>query len=171
MHPPGGLRLLLTLALVTSLSQFLRSVTGAIAPELMRDLAMTPEMLGAGSGAFFAALAAMQIPVGLAFDRWGARRTVSLLTLVAALSCLGMALASNGPQFVAARAVAGIGCGASFMAAVLLVGRWYAGRRMTSVMSWVFAISYVGVLAAAAPIAWSAETIGWRSAFVVAAGL
>jgi MFS family permease len=168
MHPPGGIRLLLALALVTSLSQFLRSATGAIAPELMRDLTMAPEVLGAASGAFFAALAAMQIPVGLAFDRWGARRTVTILTMVAALSCLGTAAASNGAQFVAARAVSGIGCGASFMAAVLLIGRWYAGRRMTMVMSWVFAISYVGVLAAASPIAWAAETIGWRAAFTIA---
>jgi MFS family permease len=168
MHPPGGIRLLLALALVTALSQFLRSATGAIAPELMRDLAMAPEVLGAASGAFFAALAAMQIPVGLAFDRWGARRTVTILTIVAALSCLGTAAATNGAQFVAARAVSGIGCGASFMAAVLLIGRWYAGRRMTTVMSWVFAISYAGVLAAASPIAWAAETIGWRAAFTIA---
>jgi MFS family permease len=169
MHPPGGLRLLLALALVTALSQFLRSATGAIAPELMRDLDMAPEVLGAASGAFFAALATMQIPVGLAFDRWGARRTVTVLTIIAAVSCLGTAAATNGAQFVAARAVSGIGCGASFMAAVLLIGRWYAGRRMTTVMSWVFAISYIGVLAAASPIAWAAETIGWRAGFIVAA--
>lgn len=169
MHPPGGIRLLLALALVTALSQFLRSATGAIAPELMRDLDMAPEVLGAASGAFFAALATMQIPVGLAFDRWGARRTVTVLTIIAAVSCLGTAAAANGAQFVAARAVSGIGCGASFMAAVLLIGRWYAGRRMTTVMSWVFAISYIGVLAAASPIAWAAETIGWRAGFTIAA--
>ena len=52
MHPPGGLRLLLALALITGLSQFLRSATGAIAPELMRDLSMAPEVLGAAGGAF-----------------------------------------------------------------------------------------------------------------------
>src|SRR5882762_1389708 len=69
--------LIAMLAAVTSLSQFFRASGGVIAPELIRDLGLSPELLGLASGAFFIALGVAQIPVGMMFDRIGARRTVA----------------------------------------------------------------------------------------------
>ena len=62
--------LLLALALLTGLSQFHRSALGVIAPELSADLALSPAMLGAANGMFFGALLIMQLPVGIALDRY-----------------------------------------------------------------------------------------------------
>ena len=59
---------------ITALSLFYRSCLGVIAPELTRDLGLTPEDLGNANGAFFLSMALMQIPVGLLFDRYGPRR-------------------------------------------------------------------------------------------------
>ena len=59
---------------------------GVIAPELTRDLGLTPEDLGNANGAFFLAIAFMQVPVGLLFDRYGPRRVVSWLTVLAVLA-------------------------------------------------------------------------------------
>ena len=47
---------------VTGLSLFYRSCLGVIAPELTRDLGLTPEDLGNANGAFFLAIKA-QVPV------------------------------------------------------------------------------------------------------------
>ena len=68
------------LVAITGLSQFYRSCLGVIAPELTRDLGLTPEDLGQANGAFFLAMGLMQVPVGLLFDRYGPRRTVTTLT-------------------------------------------------------------------------------------------
>src|SRR5262249_6175902 len=66
-----GFGALAVLVAITGLSLFYRSCLGVIAPELSRDLDLAPQDLGAANSAFFLALALLQIPVGLAFDRWG----------------------------------------------------------------------------------------------------
>ena len=164
-----GVALLLALALLTGLSQFHRSALGVIAPELSADLALTPSMLGAANGMFFAALLIMQLPVGIALDRLGPRLVVAGLSAIAVLGLVLQSLATDGATLLLARALIGIGCAASFMSAVVLCARWYAGGDMTLALSRVFAFSQMGILLAGAPLAWLAGWLGWREAFLVSA--
>jgi predicted MFS family arabinose efflux permease len=164
-----GVALLLALALLTGLSQFHRSALGVIAPELSADLALSPAMLGAANGMFFGALLIMQLPVGIALDRLGPRLVVAGLSAIAVLGLVLQGLATDGTSLLLARALIGIGCAASFMSAVVLCARWYAGGDMTLALSRVFAFSQVGVLLAGAPLAWLAGWLGWREAFLVSA--
>ena len=161
--------LLLALALLTGLSQFHRSALGVIAPELSADLALTPAMLGAANGMFFAAILVMQLPVGIALDRLGPRLVVAGLSVIAVLGLVLQGLATDGTTLLVARALIGIGCAASFMSAVVLCARWYGRREMTLALSRIFALSQAGILLAGAPLAWLAGWLGWREAFLVAA--
>jgi MFS family permease len=165
----AGARLIAMLAAITVLSQFYRVSGGVIAPELMRDLGMTPSGLGMANGAFFLALAVLQLPCGMLFDRFGPRRTIAVLTIVAVFGALAHAAAESAASLILARAMLGIGCAGSFMGAVVLTSRWYPGEHMTTVMSWVFALSNVGTMLAATPLAWASDTLGWRTAFVIMA--
>jgi len=161
--------LLLALALLTGLSQFHRSALGVIAPELSADLALTPVMLGAANGMFFAAILVMQLPVGIALDRLGPRLVVAGLSVIAVLGLVLQGLATDGATLLVARALIGIGCAASFMSAVVLCARWSAGGDMTLALSRIFALSQIGVLLAGAPLAWLAGWLGWREAFLISA--
>ncbi len=165
------LPLLLVLVAVTCLSQFYRVSNGVIAPELTRDLDLSPRELGWAGSAFFFALFAAQIPVGLWFDRYGARRTVAALSLLAVAGALVIAVAQSATGLIVGRTVVGIGCAASFMSVVFLCSRWFASRELATALSWVFAASNIGTLAAATPLAWVAATVGWRSGFVGLAAL
>ncbi|MCA3369921.1 MAG: MFS transporter [Roseomonas sp.] len=166
-----GVALVLALALLTGLSQFHRSALGVIAPELSVDLALTPAMLGAANGMFFASLLVMQLPVGIALDRLGPRLVVAGLSGIAVLGLMLQAFATDGTTLLIARALIGIGCAASFMSAVVLCARWYGGSEMTLALSRVFAFSQLGILLAGAPLAWLAGWLGWRAAFLVSAFL
>ena len=161
--------LLLALTLLTGLSQFHRSALGVIAPELSADLALTPAMLGAANGMFFAAILVMQLPVGIALDRLGPRLVVAGLSVIAVLGLVLQGLATDGTTLLVARALIGIGCAASFMSAVVLCARWYAGGDMTLALSRIFALSQIGILLAGAPLAWLAGWLGWREAFLISA--
>ena len=161
--------LLLALTLLTGLSQFHRSALGVIAPELSADLALTPVMLGAANGMFFAAILVMQLPVGIALDRLGPRLVVAGLSVIAVLGLVLQGLATDGTTLLVARALIGIGCAASFMSAVVLCARWYAGGDMTLALSRIFALSQIGILLAGAPLAWLAGWLGWREAFLISA--
>jgi len=136
-----------------------------IGPELAAELGLDARDVGFAGGAFFFALLVSQIPVGIAFDRWGARATLASVSGLAVLGALWIARSTNAGELIAARFLVGLGCSASFMSAVYLCSRWFGVQRFTLVLSWVFAMSNLGTLAAATPLAWAAKTIGWRNAF------
>ena len=158
--------LLVLLIAVTCLSQFYRVSNSVIAPELVRDLDLSARQLGWAGSAFFFALFAVQIPVGMWFDRFGARRTVAALSIVAMAGALWIAVSANAFDLIGGRAIVGVGCAASFMSVVFLCSRWFPPARLATVLSWVFAASNIGTLAAATPLAWVAATVGWRTGFV-----
>ena len=160
------LPLLLLLIAITCLSQFYRVSNSVIAPELTRDLGLSARQLGWAGSAFFFALFAVQIPVGMWFDRYGARRTVAALSILAMAGALWIAAAADAFDLIAARALVGVGCAASFMSVVFLCSRWFPPARLATALSWVFAASNIGTLAAATPLAWIAATVGWRNGFV-----
>jgi predicted MFS family arabinose efflux permease len=161
----------LALAVMTGASQFHRAAVGVVAPELAQDLGLGPAALGAANTAFFGALMVAQIPVGVFLDRIGPRRLVLWLTGLAVLGAAAQGLAQDGAQFLAARFLLGLGCGASFMAAVFLTGRWHQGAGLTRALSSIFAWSNLGILAAGAPLAVMSGWLGWRGAFLLSAVL
>jgi MFS family permease len=157
--------LLIGLGLIAVVSQFFRSSLGVIAPELVRDLALSPQALGLAGGVFFLALGVVQIPVGMSFDRVGPRRTVAWISAFAVAGALWMSVARTGPELIAGRFLVGIGCAASFMSVVLLMIRWYPGDRVATMYARVFAASQLGNFMAATPMAWMSEAFGWRAVF------
>ncbi len=171
--PPAGaaLMLLVMLSATTILSQFYRSSTTVIAPELIRDLSLTPEQLGLANAAFFIALMAVQVPVGILFDRVGARLTVAVLAVASVAGAAMHAVIGDGRGLTIARLLVGVGHGGSFMATIFLISRWWPRERWSTTMSWVFAISMLGVMLAGTPLALSSEAIGWRGSFLVMAAL
>lgn len=153
------------LTMTTLLSQFWRTALAVIAPELIRDLDLSPRMLGLANGGFFASLMVAQVGVGVAFDRIGVRRTVGFLSIFMVVGAALHAVAQSGPVFVVARVITGLGCAASFMSALILISTWLPQARWAQGLSWVFGLSQIGILLAGAPLAYVSETVGWRTAF------
>ena len=164
-------RLLVALVTMSCLSQFYRVSNGVIAPELMRDLDMSPQQLGFAGGAFFIMLLVAQIPVGIWFDRYGARVTQALLAIFIVIGAVLVSRAQSASDLIVARTIMGLGCAASFMALVFVLSKWVEPARYTTVLSWGFAMSNLGTIAATAPLAWAASTIGWRTSFLWLAGI
>ena len=67
------------------LSQFFRSSNGVIAPDLMAEMHVDASAIGLSSGAFFVIFAVLQIPIGVLFDRYGARTVVSAMLIFAVI--------------------------------------------------------------------------------------
>ena len=164
----AGRRLIAATAMMGALSQFHRNALGVIAPELAADLGLDPAGLGAANAMFFIALFVLQLPIGIAFDRYGPRAVVSALSGVAAIGAVGHAAVSDASALLLVRLMVGIGSAASFMAGVVLCSRWFARHQLATQLSRVFALSQLGTLMAATPLAWMSEVAGWRAAFVVA---
>ncbi len=163
--------LLAALIVMSCLSQFYRVSNSVIAPELMRELQLSSEQLGLAGGAFFITLLAAQIPVGIWFDRHGARITLTLLSVFSVGGAVLVARAGSAADLITARAVIGLGCAANFMAIVFLLSRWVEPARYTTTLAIAFGLSNIGTLAAATPLAWASAIFGWRATFLALAAV
>jgi sugar phosphate permease len=166
-----ALRIYLVLSAAYVASQFYRVANAAIASELMAELKLSAEAMGAITGVFFLAFAAAQIPAGVLLDRYGPRRTMSGLFCLAVLGALAFALAQTAWTLGLARALIGVGCATGLMGAMVAIARWYPAERFAALTSLLFVIGGAGTLLATSPLAWAAAEIGWRGAFLAMAGL
>jgi MFS family permease len=154
------------LCLVYTVSQFLRSSTGVIAPNLSADLGLRPEGLGILSGAFFLAFALAQIPVGILLDRYGARITMIGSVGIAVAGCFVFALAEGKAGLTFARVLMGLGCSAMLMGPLMIYRWWFAPEKFAMLSGLQISIGTMGALMATAPLAFSTEMFGWRASFV-----
>ena len=148
------------------LSQFYRSFLAVIAPELAHELLLDPQALGNLQAFWILGFVATQFPVGWALDTLGPRRTVSLQMLAAVAGALLFAIAHSALALNIAMLLIGIGCGSIFMGAIYIFGRIAAPQRFALLCSWLLGIGTAGNLLAASPLAWVAQSIGWRGAMV-----
>ena len=158
-------RMLAVLCAAFMASQFFRVSNAVIAPELMRTLAITSEAMGVITGAYFLAFGIMQIPTGMLLDRFGPRRTMSGLFVMAAAGSAVFAMAEGVVGLTAGRALIGVGCAAGLMGLLVTISRWYPPERFARLSSMVYVVGGAGVLFATTPLAAVADTIGWRGAF------
>ena len=146
-------------------SQFFRVSNAVIAPELMRTLSISSEAMGVITGAFFLAFGIMQVPTGVLLDRFGPRRTMSGLFVIAASGSAVFAMAEGIVGLTIGRALIGIGCAAGLMGMLVTISRWYPPERFAKLSAMVYVVGGAGVLFATTPLAAAADTIGWRGAF------
>jgi uncharacterized membrane protein YphA (DoxX/SURF4 family) len=114
---------------------------GVISGELHRVFGLGAAEIGLIMGAMPLASAVVQVPVGLAFDRFGTRLTVSFITVVALLGTLILALAEGAVGLALGRFLIGAGLAAVVTALLLLTMRWAPPERYASVAATVMAVA------------------------------
>lgn len=161
----SGMAGIFVMGLAYVLSQFFRSFLAVIAPDLSTDLGAGPADLGRASGAWFLAFGLMQIPVGLALDRLGPRRTAATLFLLGGAGGAALFSSAQGPSgLVVGMALVGVGCAPVLMASFYIFARLYDPARFAFLASTMVAAgTALGNLGAAAPLAWAVELFGWRA--------
>ncbi|WP_299355191.1 MFS transporter [uncultured Shimia sp.] len=161
---------LILLCFAYVLSQFFRAFLAVLTQVLNTDLGATPEDLAFASGLWFLVFAAMQIPVGAALDRIGPRLTSSVLLLIGGGGgALLFAFATSPAHINMAMALIGIGCSPVLMASYYIFARSYPAAQFATLAALMLGVGSVGNLVASYPMAWAAETIGWRMSLVALA--
>jgi len=152
-----------TLAIAYVLSQFFRSFLAVLTPVLGSELGVTKGDFSIASGAFFLTFALSQFPIGVALDRLGPRLTSSiLLAFGAGGGSFLFATASSAWMIIVATGLMGIGCAPVLMAALFIFARLYPVARFAMLSSWLVAFGTAGNIIGAAPLAYAAQSFGWR---------
>ncbi|XYJ11116.1 MFS transporter [Telluria sp. B2] len=161
----------LPFALGHYLSSLLRNVNAVLAPDLLKALALSPGQLGLLTSAFFFAFALVQLPVGIALDRYGPRKVQLALMLFAAFGALLFARGQTFAQLVLARAILGCGLGGCFMSAVKAISTWIAPTRLPSVHGYLIAVGGLGAASSTMPVRMALEYTDWRGLFLILGAL
>ncbi|MES2742675.1 MAG: MFS transporter [Pseudomonadota bacterium] len=164
--PALFLLVFLPFALGHFLSSLLRTINAVLTPNLLASIPLSPAQLGLMTSAFFFSFALIQLPVGIALDRYGPRQVQLVLMSVAAG---GILLFSRGQDFadlMLARAIMGLGLGGCFMSAVKAVSTWIAPAKLPSVHGYLIAVGGMGAASATLPVKLALQFTDWRGLFV-----
>jgi len=156
-----------TLIAIYIVSQFLRNSIGVIAPNLANELGMSPAEIGLMSSMFFFAFAAVQIPLGMALDRFGPRLCLLAGAAITVLGALVFAAAPSPAVLIFGRVLLGIGSSSAFMASLAVYARRFPPDRFATLVGLQLGIGTIGTLIATAPLAFSTAAIGWRGSFLL----
>jgi sugar phosphate permease len=169
----GGLvlRVLLPFAFGYLLSYLFRTINAVIAPDLIRDFSLTADDLGLLTGAYFLTFAAAQLPLGIALDRFGSRRTEAVLLLFAAAGAVVFARAADETDLFLGRALIGIGVSACLMAAFKAFVVWFPTERLPLVNGMQMAAGGLGAIAATTPVEAALTVTDWRGVFLAVGAL
>lgn len=153
------------------ISGFWRVSTAVIAGDLVRDLVLSPEVLGLLGGVFFYSFGLAQLPMGPLLDRFGPRIVISLLACFGAASAVAFALAGSGTVAVLARAGIGLGMAAILMGSFKILTTWFSPHEFATLSGILIAIGNLGGIGATTPLAWLSDRLGWRGACGIMAAI
>ncbi|MDF1551858.1 MAG: MFS transporter [Deferrisomatales bacterium] len=154
------------MAVTYCFSQFYRMSTAVIAVDLAREFGLGPNRLSLLGGAFFYAFASVQIPLGLALDRWGAKRMVLAGTLCGAAGAVVFGLTPGWAGLLAGRVLMGLGMAPVLMGSFKLIAGWFPAASFGGLSGLMLGLGTLGSLVAATPLAALVGWIGWRGSFV-----
>jgi predicted MFS family arabinose efflux permease len=142
-------------------------VNAVLAPTLAAEFGLTAAGLGLLSSVYFLSFAVVQLPLGVALDRFGPRRVNAALLLVAAVGGAWFAFAESAAAAIAARALIGLGVSACLMASLTAFVLWYPPDRISTMNGIAFSAGALGAMAATVPLEILLRAWGWREAFLL----
>ncbi len=144
------------------LSYAFRAVNAAIAPDLSSELSLDASAFGAMTSVYFATFALAQIPLGVALDRWGPRRTEATLLCAAAVGAWLFSEAASATSLVVGRALIGLGVSACLMAAFKANALWWDRQRLPLANGLLMGFGGLGAASATLPVDWLLQSMDWR---------
>jgi len=131
---------------------------------LMRDFGLGAAILGNLSAIYFYVYGALQIPIGIALDRFGPRRLLGGGALIAALGCAVFALADAAWLAYLGRFLIGAGVASGWLGTLAVIVQNFPARRFALLAGGTQAFGMAGATMGQVPLSLVVETQGWRAA-------
>ena len=166
---PGGPRIIFVVFLPFGcgyyLSYLYRTVNAVISENLATELGIGPADLGLLTSIYLIAFASSQIPLGVALDRYGPRRTNAGLLMFAAAGAAVFAVAEGFVPLLIGRALIGLGVSAALMGSFKANAMWFPADRLPLMNNLTGAFGAVGAISATRPVEMLLDVAGWRDIF------
>ena len=163
-------RVYLPFAAAYFLSYLYRTVNSVVGPVIADEMQLGAAELGLLTSAYFIMFAGVQLPLGLALDRYGPRRVQAVLLLFAALGAAVFGLGGSMAELVTGRVLIGLGVAAGLMAALKVINLWFRAEHWPLMNGVLMAAGGLGSLTATAPAQAALGVMSWHALFFVLSG-
>jgi len=168
MKPSRARLTVLALISVATLINYLdRSVMGVAKPELVKDLHISPEVMGLIFSAFSWTYALAQIPGGYVIDKLGTRLTYALSLGLWSLATAVHGLMTSVAGLFSARLALGLAEAPCFPANSRVLSTWFPQQERAKATGVYTVGEYVGLGMLIPVLGWIMAHYGWRSLFYV----
>ncbi len=142
-----------------------------VAPSVMVDDLFHSFNIGAGvfgliSAAYFYAYAPMQLPVGIMMDRYGARKLLTIATLICGFATLLFGVSLKVWVAIIARFLMGGGSAFAFLGMVYISSHWFHGKILARLVGIGNSLGMLGAVGGEGPLAIIVHTYTWRSTVI-----
>ena len=158
-------RVFLPFAIGYFLSYLYRTINAVLGPVLMEDLSLKPSAIGFLTGTYFLAFAVSQVPLGLAIDRFGPRRTEGYLLIVGACGAGIFALSETIVGLSIGRGLIGLGVSGCLVCAFKAFAIWFPKPRLPLVNGCILGVGGLGAIVASSPFQRLLVEVGWPNLF------
>tara|TARA_Y100001970_G_scaffold35781_1_gene44213 strand:+ start:141 stop:1346 length:1206 start_codon:yes stop_codon:yes gene_type:complete len=149
------------------ISNLLRSITATLTPVLTNEFNLTAGNLGLLAGGYFLGFSLMQIPAGLLLDKYGPKKVVAYLLLIALVATISFAFAKNFTGLLISRFFIGVGVSACLMGPLTGYRLWFKEKYQQRANSWMLMVASFGFVTSTLPVQILLPMIGWRSIFLL----
>ena len=159
--------ILAMIAFGTMLNYLDRTVLGIAAPSLTKDLDLSAAQMGIAFSAFSWSYALLQIPGGIALDRFGTRATyfVALFFWSAFTAAMGAVRSLTG--LVLTRIGVGTFEAPCFPANSRILASWFPQQERARANAIYSVGQYAGIGFLSVPLFWITQRFGWRGLFLI----
>ena len=149
------------------ISNLLRSITATLTPVLTSEFDLSAGNLGLLAGGYFLGFSLMQIPAGLLLDKYGPKKVIAYLLLIALVSTISFAFAKSFTGLLISRFFIGVGVAACLMGPLTGYRVWFEDKYQQRANSWMLMVASFGFVISTLPVQILLPVIGWRSIFLI----
>ncbi|MBI2707654.1 MAG: MFS transporter [Proteobacteria bacterium] len=144
----------------------LRNFPGVMTEDIMRDFSVDACSLGVLTAFYLISYSSLQIPVGLAMDKFGPTRLLRGAVLLCALGTAVFAMSHSFYFACFGRLLIGMGATCAFLGSLKLGTLWFHPERLALVVGLTMLASTIGATFGQAPLALLIDMLGWRAALL-----
>ncbi len=131
--------------------------------ELMRDFAIDATTFGTIIAFYSWSYAGVQIPLGIALDRFGPGRLLTIASLICALSCFLFSLSTSVYLASFSIFLMGLGSACGFLGSIKIGTIWFPPSHLARVIAVIMVFGTVGAGLGGSPLSMLTDAIGWQS--------
>ena len=150
-----------------------QSLPAVMTSHIMHDLHISSAQFGVIMGCYFMSYTFMQLPVGLLFDRFSARKIITYALIMCIVGTGLFAISNAGWYMALARLLAGLGSAFAFVGVLVVADQWFSAKYFALLVGIAQLLAAIGAMLGQVPLAYCVAQYGWRSTalYVTAVGL